>query len=390
VAAEPRRIDALTGLRFVAAVHVVLLHLTPSASVGRMPQALKNFFQTGFLGVSLFFVLYGFILAYTYLPAEAGPGEIDRRKFWTARVARVYPVYVFGLLVSAPFFFAWVADKMAENHSVGVLKGLVVGVSNVLLLQAWTPYTNAQWNFPGWSLSVEAFFYLIFPWVIVRAARQSQRSLLRMTALTVFVSVLVPTLVVLLLKLRFDAVAFGPNATPAMANLSYVPAMRLPEFVLGLLAGVHFRRFSSSRLKRPGIIWLTVGGILFTIAVANWIPTAFIRLGIVAPLFALLIYLLAMRGGTLARVLGSRWIVVLGEASYALYILHIPVAQWMEKLAGVTTQGEHAWRNFAVYFCVLITISVTVYYVIERPARRLIRSLATTASAADSGLMPVP
>src|SRR5205807_1827688 len=84
-------LPALTGLRFVAAAGIVLLHFAPTGS--RTPAWLREIVARGFLGVGLFFVLSEFVLAYTYV-GDQGRLTTTRRVLWTARVARVAPVYL--------------------------------------------------------------------------------------------------------------------------------------------------------------------------------------------------------------------------------------------------------------------------------------------------------
>src|SRR5215831_18077180 len=128
------RLEALTTLRFLAALHVILFHLRVEGMLTGGPWWYQNFAGIGYIGVNFFFVLSGFILVYTYDAADIAP-----RRFWQARFARIYPAYVFSLVVTAPFFlfamrhlnlpfFAW-----SERH-------LALGaILTVALLQAWVP-----------------------------------------------------------------------------------------------------------------------------------------------------------------------------------------------------------------------------------------------------------
>ena len=94
------RLHALTTLRFFAALHVVLFHMRVIGILPGGPWWFHNFASIGFVGVNFFFVLSGFILVYTY----DGP-DLNVRKFWWARFARIYPAYILSLVVAAPFFF---------------------------------------------------------------------------------------------------------------------------------------------------------------------------------------------------------------------------------------------------------------------------------------------
>ena len=93
------RLPALTSLRFFAAFHVVIFHFQ-AMQIFIGPAWFQKLSSIGYVGVSFFFVLSGFILVYTY----AGR-PIVLNNFWRARFARIYPSYAFSLLVTAPFFF---------------------------------------------------------------------------------------------------------------------------------------------------------------------------------------------------------------------------------------------------------------------------------------------
>src|SRR5438128_8931008 len=91
---------ALTSARFFAAFHILLFHMGAMKGLTRAPIWLQTFASIGYVSVTFFFVLSGFILVYTY-----GGRDFDLRQFWRARLARVYPVYLLSLLLNAPFFF---------------------------------------------------------------------------------------------------------------------------------------------------------------------------------------------------------------------------------------------------------------------------------------------
>jgi peptidoglycan/LPS O-acetylase OafA/YrhL len=157
-------VSALTGLRVIAAYFVVLYHYGSSFanSVG-VPHPIGKILSNGYLGVSFFFVLSGFILAYTYRnPLTTWSAK---KAFFLARLARIYPVYIVALLAS---FF--IGSQYVEPISIGA-------IPQFALLQSWVPYSASvqYWNTPGWTLSVEALFYVSFPLVIALAASASDK-----------------------------------------------------------------------------------------------------------------------------------------------------------------------------------------------------------------------
>src|SRR3974390_512725 len=160
-------LPAVTSLRFFAAIHVALFHLD-AMHVLQGSSWLKSLAGIGYVGVSFFFVLSGFILVYTY----AGR-QIELKDFWQTRFARIYPAYLFSLLLTFPFFYWGVHHfhvpffEFAERHFL--LSSFLV----LSLLQAWVPAAALAWNAVAWSLSVEAFFYAVFPFALRRFARFS-------------------------------------------------------------------------------------------------------------------------------------------------------------------------------------------------------------------------
>src|SRR5690242_17436535 len=154
----------LTGLRFLAAMAVVAYHAL-DALVPHAPGYLSRLASHGYLGVSLFFVLSGFILTYTYIEPDSGALRGSAREFWWARIARVYPMYTAALVVALPVFLLY---RIALAPPEARAQATIAAGLTPMLLQGWWPPAACQWNCPGWSLSVEMFFYAIFPFLAVR------------------------------------------------------------------------------------------------------------------------------------------------------------------------------------------------------------------------------
>ncbi len=246
LAAARPRLPALTSLRFLAAAHVVIFHFL-AMQIFWGPAWYQKLSSIGYVGVSFFFVLSGFILVYTY----AGRPMI-LKEFWRARFARIYPAYAFSLLVTAPWFFFAVLTMdipffaWAKAH-LKLASGLVVG-----LLQAWVPQAALSWNAVAWSLSVEAFFYLLFPFLLVFLLRRSQPQLFMIAAGSWLATLVFSGAYVLrnpdhLTVVDADVLgAFWLNA------LKFNPLARLPEFLLGMACGFLFLRSrKESKLALP-------------------------------------------------------------------------------------------------------------------------------------------
>src|SRR5262245_41059626 len=148
---------ALTSLRFFAAMYVLLFHYGPI-----YPPLYSGFIRTGYTGVTFFFILSGFILAHNYHRVDFKERN-DRYRYFTARLSRIYPVYILSLLVGAPFAVAMI-NKMPSGGLATLAASS--GLLTPLGLQAWLPGASCVINCPSWSLSVEFFFYMLFPFLV--------------------------------------------------------------------------------------------------------------------------------------------------------------------------------------------------------------------------------
>jgi peptidoglycan/LPS O-acetylase OafA/YrhL len=316
-----RDLPALTGVRFLAAWYVVMFHALPGlARRYPVPKWMATFFSNGYLAVGLFFVLSGFILAYTY------EGQIDavgsRRRFWEARFARIYPVYFLSLAMS--YWFA-----------VGLPVGLPVGTRLAVLdmVQSWNPFhpdMAGAWNYPAWTLSAEAFFYICFPFVVPWLSRRGDRALFWLTALLLLICVFGHTPVKGLGDWKSHAAFFERFVS--------LPVLRIPEFLVGVVMGLIFlrREPGDKQVSRPLRVYPAV---LLTLAVLSLFEHNPVS-PVILP-FSVLVYELARGGSLLARFLSTRAMVLLGGASYSVYLLRYPVTSWTRLLF------SHASSRFA-------------------------------------------
>ena len=162
----PRRsqLPALTGIRCFAALNLVFFHFSDPHSFGPLSPIVNG----GYISVSFFLLLSGFILTYNYAD-RAQRGALTARSFWTARFSRLYPVYAFSLVLS----IGMLAQEVHAHTRLDFGLGLVL---TPLLLQGWHPAVTTFWNTPAWTMSTEAFFYLLFPWLITRRRPRQIRS----------------------------------------------------------------------------------------------------------------------------------------------------------------------------------------------------------------------
>jgi peptidoglycan/LPS O-acetylase OafA/YrhL len=337
-------LPALTGLRFFAAFYVVLVHSVPWLdSRFRLPSFATTFLGNGVLAVCLFFLLSGFILSYTY--AGKSSGALHRKRFWVARFARIYPVYVLSLLLVLPFAFRDITRPQA--------------LSVLLMVQTWNPLSSQNfgaWNYPAWSLSVEAFFYLCFPFLQDFLWRLSRRSL--------FAVVIITSLVCVFLKTPLEGLGVWQPGT--IMRWVPLPILRIPEFILGMGLGNIFIRYGSSSRKSVFIFATTITAILLLcLPIGSYVSM------VVIP-FGLLIYLLASSRNPITSLLSLPVTVLLGGASYSIYLLQLPVRDWVRTLL----PGGSSFLNLLNVLAtpiVLVLFSILVFRFWEEPLRKAIR-----------------
>jgi peptidoglycan/LPS O-acetylase OafA/YrhL len=365
------RVPALTSLRFFAALHVVFFHFL-AFKILSSDGWLGQISSIGYVGVSFFFVLSGFILVYTYAGRNTSAHE-----FWRARFARIYPAFAFSLLLTAPFFFfaTLMLNVPFFAWFSGHLKLVVFLVP--LLLQAWVPLAALAWNSVAWSLSDEAFFYLLFPFLKKRLLKIAVPSLAFLALACWAVSLGMSWAYVLrnpdhLQVIDADVLnAFWLNA------VKFHPFARLPEFVLGMACGAIFlksrkeaRPESDAKLALP----LVLAGLLIAATVAHfspWISYPVLHTSLLAPAFAAIIYGCALRPRWCAP-LDWKPLVFLGDASYSLYLLHsFFLGPFFFTQTGFPRHRGLGW--YFLYFVVAVGISVLVYRFIEEPSRRKLR-----------------
>lgn len=347
------------------------------------PTPLPSLFNAGYLAVGLFFVLSGFVLAYNY-PLGSSWSPACRTRFAVARFARIYPAYCLGLLLSVP----WVGLSFARSISLRRTGSeLATAVLTWALVQAWDPHTAMAWNGPGWSLSDESFFYCCFPFVGRVLWKLSRPRTLITCGLVLWAASMVAPLVTVMVPLVGNGSVPGALWTRDTEGawvyfIRFNPLFQLPHFLIGIVMGrvYDLLRGRNSILLGRGY-WLYLPGILleiFVIVRCQSTLYVFLHNGLLLPLHALTILGFAMDGGVLARFLALRPLVLFGNASYAMYIFHIPIAKWMTAiLQRLFTVRSAGLTPTLVYIVSVIGFSTAVYKFIEEPANRILRKTLT-------------
>jgi len=349
------KINTLTFYRFLAASIVVFFHFgRDTAFVSLAP----GFLTAGPEMVSFFFVLSGFVMVVAYWGRE-----FDPPRYYRARLIRILPTYYLALL-AALFFETAVYSRRAV-------------VINALFLQAWFPPYPMSFNGPSWSLSVEMFFYLTFPlllWFLKPGKIKATTILIGAGGVWLFALAILTNLM--------NSPIYKPFPSIPNDLIFYFPLSHFSSFLMGV-AGGYFIVQSGKTVSvnkwflRLGIIVTTIA-IIMTLnnrgVIENILHTAIpFAAGFFAPLFLLLILLTSLHSLTSSgEVFGNKIFILLGDASYALYIFQRPFHQFFDAyiFPALGISGEPA---FYLYFACLILFSIAIFFLVEKPIKRLLR-----------------
>lgn len=339
-------LPVLTSLRFFAAVEVVAFHIIDS-NEGRnlLPDGfLKGVLSGGPAAVTFFFILSGFILTYVHAGKREEDCEVEPMTFWRLRIARIVPAYFFSLLLALPALSAFLNETTRPMWEKIVAPILVVS-----FLQSWWP-TFAIWNGPAWSLSVECFFYALFP-CMARALSRLGR----------------PSLFSAAYALIIASASIRPDLLPPRFQ-NFFPLFHLPYFVFGMALG---RQHLFGRSLPVGwhaamfYLGVTTLTILFGL---SWLLPSWMKSGpVLVPSFALVI-LGGARPSRAMTLLNFPILVLLGEASYSTYILHEPLRIWLMMLG----LNISLWFYLPTYAAVVVAISLISFKYVETPLRERI------------------
>jgi peptidoglycan/LPS O-acetylase OafA/YrhL len=351
---RPEKIHALTSLRFFAAFYVVLFH-TLSLGFGDAISGtmLERVFSLGYISVSFFFLLSGYILAMVYLRDGA---TVRKGNFYAARFARVYPLFFLTLVADTPFVL-W--SRVGEfGWGKALVRTLATFGAHVLMLQAWIPGIRGI-DQPNWSLSVETLFYLVFPFLGVLLWRTRGVSLWLWAGAIWIVSQVAVWLV-------------APHVS--ITTVKFFPLLHVGTFALGILLArwqQWQRQRNGSSPKNTASIVLALTIALASLAAAIYwsalLPLPNLNAGLLCPVFALIVWACSGSSSLPSRLLSAKWLVILGEASFGLYLIHLPVLHLFEAL-----HWEHSRLLYPVYLAVCIGLSVISFYVVETPTRKWI------------------
>ncbi len=350
---KAKLLPALTGLRGIGAVWVVLFHVFHGINFPLI--------KHGYFGVDLFFILSGFILSHVHAKDFPRYSYREHLRFLQLRIARIYPLHVFILILSAlpVLFLPGFAARYGQTDKLDLPHFL----ATLFLVQNWVVDYHSYWNLPSWSLSVEWLAYLVFPILTLGCTRLvSPRATLLLAALSI----------------TFLIVIVNIFAKGHIDGLGYIGSLRITcEFTSGCLLYQYVLSEQSSRLPWKTLAWFASLVILLSLisSVARW--------GCIFG-FALLIIAVSKEAGFVARLLSKEPIMFLGEISFSLYLSHWPLIQLYNWL--ISTCNIHSTTFYqSILMLIIFLISYLTFSFVELPSRRIGRRL--TQRSTEAGIV---
>ncbi|MFI1205279.1 acyltransferase family protein [Streptomyces sp. NPDC020883] len=377
----PKHLPSLGGMRAIAALVVFCSHIASqpffrNAEINSAAQVPLD--VLGPLAVSFFFMLSGFVLTWSGMPDPSKPA------FWRRRWVRVYSLHLPVLLLTLAIVL-WLKEP---NMGGSVWDGFL---SNLLLVQSWCPdyHQYGSMNPVAWSLSCEMLFYAAFPFLFAFFSKMRAERLWSWVLGISVVAAAVPALALLLPSA--PTLPWDPN----MPELQYwfiymLPPVRLMEFALGVLMAQIVRRGRWIG-PTPGVCALLFAG---AFALSFALPSYLARLAPTVPLIALLLGSLAagdIRGTR--SWLGTRTMVLLGELTFAFYVIHYLVIQYGHRFLGGELSYYRQWDTPAAIGLTVLALGLSLglaallHFFVEKP---VVRALGRSRKASRASKAPQP
>ncbi len=356
------RYRILDSYRFIAASLICVYHFNKANVLGLA--TLSPLFENIRLMVDFFFVLSGFVIARTYLGKvtdTAGYGRFMGRRF-----ARLYPLHLLTLLVGIAGSMVIGTGQLQPGTNPEVFSTTAI-LANLTLTHSLGVTSYGSFNIPSWSISAEMFVYALFPLFALMITR-----LPALANAALVVGYVVATVVI---RDHFGL----RDWTLTWFDMGALRAV--PTFFTGVLIA----HLLSTRWKdfAPSIWWAHAAFLLALVpmhlnARDEWALACFALVVVLAAA--------AEQHGAKSRMQGDRF-VHLGDASYSLYMWHMPVKVGIFAVIGklLGTALLPMWLAAILSFAVSLGVALLCYRLFEMPMRRLIMAYGTGSGMRQDG-----
>ncbi|MFN8263656.1 MAG: acyltransferase [Chitinophagales bacterium] len=347
----------LTGIRAIAA-YMVFFHHNNMFSEKKFGWFIHNFINELHVGVTIFFVLSGFLICHRYYDNI----ELHKKKwifiYIKNRVARIYPMYF--LMTTITFIFIF-------KNSVDIKNDIIIYIMNITFLRGFFQSIAFTGIAQGWTLTVEECFYISAPFLFAASKK---------------IKLIIPFLLIFfsgtLLVLIFRKIDFHGFFADYKFMLSYTFFGRCFEFFIGVSLALYlkrktkFNKANSSFYTNLGSIWITLCIASFVLIKEDEKFGVFRYEGIlinnlVLPIGIAMLFLgLVTERSWFGRILSSRLFVLLGKSSYIFYLIHMSL---------VSLFINEFFNNTIILFILLNLLSIVMFKYLEEPMNKYIRNL---------------
>jgi peptidoglycan/LPS O-acetylase OafA/YrhL len=360
-----KRYDQLTFTRFWALLLVLVYHGAGGIYLSYIDVfPLSPILRSAPTAVSYLYVLSGFVMSLVYFRPQE---NFEIAKYWTARIVRIYPLYIISFMLVCYYYL----DALARIKPQKIL-------ANIFVLQAWWPPYAQSFNYASWSMTVEFFFYAVFPFFVLWAYRQPVRR-------TLWVAI-----IFWIISQTINFVLWIGYYPAQELFIVYNPIFHLSSFILGVAGGAWFIQDARKQQVDQKVNLFILAGSLLIIAIYTIVSATYLQLqmpydlqpmtGLLAPFFVLFISTLALDQTRLSKILSHRWLVALGETSFALYILHVPVIWLYERALHASGLQDPEYVKSITYLPFMILVGLIATYYIDPPVRTWMKNILKRVS----------
>lgn len=359
-----KRVDQLTFTRFAMILLVLFYHGTGTFYMGVLDFfPFSAILRSAPTAVSYLYVLSGFVMALVYFK----PGKrLDISGYWRARFVRIYPLYIISFILTCLYYYDGLFRIKPQKF-----------IANIFVVQAWIPAYAQSFNYSSWSMTVEFFFYALFPFILLWAARQTSRKLV-WSAMALWG---ISQSVHYVLWMRYF---------PEFRDfVIYFPLFHLSSFVMGVVGGIWYLREGRDGNYNSKVNLALLFTSLFLIGAYTAVSSGVYpslphdlqpMSGLLAPLMALFIVTLALDGSRLSTAFQHPVLVNLGETAYAIYILHVPL-YWLYERALFDSGISNPQRVFDITFLpIMVAVGFLAHFYLDIPLRKRLKNLVNATA----------
>lgn len=340
-------IKEIDGLRALAVIMVLAYHL-------KMP-----FAKSGLLGVTVFFVISGYLITGILINEIEESGGVDLKNFWLRRIRRLLPAVLSMAVVM--IFVSAVVNRVVFTKGCNDLLSAVFGYNNWWqIFRKVSYFENAGAPSPFthcWSLAIETQFYLIYPILLILLSKARNRG-------KVFAAV---TAVLAMISVVLMGVLYSPDGDPS--RVYYGTDTRAFSLLIGALAAIQ-KEYHIIKVKLQGKLWAVIGSISVLILIGMMMLissySSFLYYGgqaIVSVLAAFVVYAVTVSRSLLNIILDSSILKWIGDRSYSIYLWHYPIIVLM-------SGGKRAaWWIVILEVVLSVGFAELSYRFIETPVR---------------------